>query len=324
MKHAFVLAALMGGIAGAGCGGDAVPEVKTQTPRDTIGTLADTVTVLVPVSVGAQLYVEHDAPMLARSLGIIESVYVTLGTPVREGQLLARLESTDQEIALARAQEVSENANRALARLRALAESGYAAVADSEQARSTATTAMLALRQAQRDYDLTRITAPFDGVVTSRQARPRRLVSKGDSLFRVTAMSPLLASLRVPEASAGGVSPGASAEVETPDGGRVVGRVIQASPVIDAASGTREVIVHVPAHLGLHPGTSVTVRLSAERRTVIAIPRAAVRDQGYVVVWDKGRPVMRQVRLGADLPDGRVEVIAGLAVGERLDMGAPR
>ena len=35
-------------------------------------------------------------------------------------------------------------------------------------------------------------------------ARIHRLVNPGDSLFRVTALAPVLAAVRVPEASAGG------------------------------------------------------------------------------------------------------------------------
>jgi multidrug efflux pump subunit AcrA (membrane-fusion protein) len=62
---------------------------------------ADTVTVEVPLSLPAQLYVEHDAAIYARSPGIVESILADLGTRVNAGQLLARLESADQAIALA-------------------------------------------------------------------------------------------------------------------------------------------------------------------------------------------------------------------------------
>lgn len=299
------------------CGGDALPEARTRGTSDSTTIPADTMTVLVPLAVTAQLYVEHDAPVLARTAGIIESVYVQLGTTVSEGQLLASLESADQEIALARAREEADNANRALNRIRSLAESGYVSTVDSERARFDATKACLSQRQAQRDYDLTRVRAPFAGTVTSRIARPRRLVAAGDSLFRVTALAPLLVSVRVPESAAGGVQPGAMAQVTT---GRetLSGRILHASLVIDPASGTREVILQVPARPGLTPGTTVTVRVGGERRRVIAIPRTVLQDESFVVVVENGRAIMRQVQLGAELPDGRVEVVSGLSQGERL------
>ena len=300
----------------SGCGDDAVPQAGATPSGDGATIAVESLTVLMPLAFTAQLYVEHDAPVLARTAGIIESVHVELGTPVREGQLLATLEQVDQEIALARAREASLVANRALTRIRALAESGYSAPADSELARSEATQAELTLRQAQRDFDLTQVRAPFSGSVTSRPARPRRLVNPGDSLFRVTALAPLLASVRLPE-SAGSVARGASVQVRTP-AGNLTGRVVHVSPVVDAASGTREVIVQIPSRAALLPGTTVTVRVGAERRKVLAIPRSVLRDDNYVIVVENGRALMRPVQLGGELPDGRLEVIGGLTAGERL------
>ena len=279
------------------CGGDALPDSRSAASADSSTIVADTVTVLVPVPVTAQLYVEHDAPVLARTAGIVESVFVQLGNPVGEGQLLASLESADQEIALARAREEADNANRALNRIRSLAESGYVSSVDSENARFDATKADLSQRQAQRDYDLTRVRSPFAGIVTSRIVRPRRLVKAGDSLFRVTAMTPLLVSVRVPEQAASNVLPGAAAQVQTPRE-TLSARILHASPVVDAASGTREIILQVPARPGLAPGTTVTVLLGGERRRVVAIPRAVLRDESFVVVVENGRAIMRQVQLG--------------------------
>ena len=142
-------------------------------------------------------------------------------------------------------------------------------------------------------------------------------MAAGDSLFRVTALAPLLVSVRVPESAAGGVQPGTMAPVTT---GRETlnGRILHASPVIDPASGTREVILQVPARPGLTPGTTVTVRVGGERRRVVAIPRTVLQDESFVVVVENGHAIMRQVQLGAELPDGRVEVVSGLSQGERL------
>jgi membrane fusion protein, multidrug efflux system len=315
------LVALVLLLPGIGCGGDAVPAVRAAPSGDGATVTVESLTVLMPLAFPAQLYVEHDAPVLARTTGIIESVYVELGTQVQENQLLASLEQADQEIALARAREESDAASRALARIRALVESGYSTAADSELARSTATQAELTLRKAQRDFDLTQIRAPFQGSVTSRPARPRRLVNPGDSLFRVTALSPLLASVRLPE-SAGTVSRGTKVQVHAP-GQHLAGQIIHLSSVVDAASGTREVIVQVPSRPLLLPGATVTVQIGSERRKVLAIPKSALHDESYVIVVDKGQAQMRAVQLGEELPDGRLQVLAGLSVGERLRPAVP-
>jgi len=61
-----------------------------------------------------------------------------------------------------------------------------------------------------------------------------------------------------------------------------------------------------------------TVRLGTVTRRVVTVPREAVDSGGFMVVWDTARPVLRQVIVGADLPGDRVEVVDGLAPGERV------
>jgi len=283
---------------------------------------ADTVTVELPLSLPAQLYVEHDAAIYARSAGIVESIRVDLGARVAAGQLLARLENTDQTIALEQAKDRHDNAVVQADRQRALKSAGVTTQADSERVELELREAALALRKAQRDFDLTRIVAPFGGVVTGRTARVGRLVEAGDSLFHVTALSPVLASVRVPEASAFGVKLGAEADVVGPRGETARARVVRASPVIDPASGTREVVVQLTAGDRMPPGSSVTLKIGTETRRVVAVPREAV-GEGYALVWDDDRTSLRQVEVGGELPGERVEVVSGLAPGEKVVRTGP-
>lgn len=286
-------------------------------PADAIATV-DTATVDAPLSLPGQLYVENDAVVIARAPGLVESVAADLGSRVAAGQLLARLESADQEIALARATEEAANAKRIAERHRALAEAGGTTTAELEKAESDLTRASIQLRQAQRDLALTRVTAPFAGVVTARMARARRVVAVGDSLFRVTASAPLLVSVRVPESSSEAVRAGSTATVTGLRGVAASARVVRASPAIDAGSGTRELVLQLEPAARLMPGASVTVELGAERRRVVAMPKEAVAEDGYALVWADDRTTLRAITLGADLGGGRVEVLSGLAPGEKV------
>ena len=301
-----------------GCRGEGAPEIRTSTAAAESPIEAETLTVSIPMAIPAQLYVEHDAAIVARTSGMIDTVLVDLGSAVAQGQLLARLEDADQRIELDRAQTNAENARRILHRSRTLAESGYVARADSELAQFEAQQAELALRKAQRDFDLTRIIAPFGGVVTSRMARPRRMVEPGDSLFQVTALAPLLLSVRVPESAASSIRIGSQVSGVTSQGRRVSARVIRASPTIDAGSGTREAVLRVEGGGGLRAGETIKIFLGGDPRPVVVIPAEAVNEEGYVLVWENGRSVMRQVQVGAEMPDGKVEIISGLEPGERL------
>lgn len=283
---------------------------------------ADTVTVELPLALPTQLYVEHDAEIYARSSGIVQAILVDLGSRISAGQLLARLEDTDQRIALNQASDRHADAVVQAERQRALKTAGVVTQADSERVELELRSAALALQKAQRDYDLTRVVAPFAGVVTGRSARVGRLVSQGDSLFHLTALGPVLASVRLPEASAFGVKVGTEAEVLGQRREQARAKVIRASPVIDPASGTREVVLQLVSGERMPPGSSVTVRIGSVLRQVVAVPREAI-GEGYALVWDADRTSLRQVTVGGDLPGEQVEVVSGLAAGEKVVRTGP-
>ncbi|MEO8295690.1 MAG: efflux RND transporter periplasmic adaptor subunit [Gemmatimonadota bacterium] len=321
------VSALLTAMAGAlllGCGGDNPPDVRvTSVAASDMSVIADTVRVNLPVSIPGQVYVEHDAVLVARTAGIIDSVFTEMGSRVNQGQLLAQLENRDQQIALSRARVLADNSERILTRFRALAQSGHAAAADSEQARFETEQAHLSLQKAERDLELTRVTAPFSGLITSRTARTSRMVQPGDSLFRLTALAPLLVSVRIPEAVATAVRPGSRAQAIGLDGSAVTVQVLRISPIVDAASGTREAVLMINGAGRLRPGASVMVQMGAQPRTVIAIPARSVSEGGYVTVWENGRATTRAVQLGTELPNNMIEVVSGLDQGERIASTPP-
>lgn len=312
------------------CGQPSTRAAQPATETGSLGAVtdvsiatADTTTLNVPLTLPSQLYVEHDATIYARSAGVVESIMVDLGSRVASGQSLARLESTDQRIALAQADEKATITRQMVERQRALKVAGVVTLADSERVEFEHREAVLALRKAQRDFDLTGIVAPFSGVVTARTARLHRLVSAGDSLFRITALAPLLAAVRVPEPTAMALRVGAEAEVTARGGVTARAKITRLSPVIDPASGTREVILQVAAGPRLTPGSSVTVKLGSEPRQVVTIPRTAVNDEGYALIWSDDRTTLRALTLGTGVDGDRVEVVSGLAAGERVVRTAP-
>jgi RND family efflux transporter MFP subunit len=254
---------------------------------------------------------------------VVESIMTDLGSRVSAGQSLARLESADQQIALAQAEEKFANTKQSVERQRALKAAGVVTVADSERVEFEHREATLRLRQAQRDLELTRIVAPFAGVVTGRKARLHRLVSAGDTLFRLSALGPVLAAVHVPEPAATGLRIGSTANVVGHGGTTAPARIIRASPTIDPASGTREFILQLTAGHRLTPGSSVTVRLGSEPRHVITIPRTAVDDEGYALVWSDERTTLRALTLGTQLDGDRVEVVSGLVQGEKVVRNRP-
>src|SRR5437016_14446147 len=70
----------------AGCAREAEPKSASARAPDVPLVTVDTATLAVPLSYTGQLYVEHDALVYARTTGIVESIYVDLGTAVTAGQ----------------------------------------------------------------------------------------------------------------------------------------------------------------------------------------------------------------------------------------------
>jgi RND family efflux transporter MFP subunit len=280
--------------------------------------IVDTATVQLPLELRAQLYVEHDAVVVARSAGTVDSIFAELGDRVSAGQKLARMESAEQEIALANADATSDHLARVAERARTLTRSGGTTAADSEQVEFQLRQAGIARRKARRDVELTYVTAPFNGVISARLVRPRHFAAIGDTLFRVTEAAPLFARVRVPEASARLIRRGEPAEIVTTAGRRSRAVIVHTAPVIDAASGTREVVLRIArSEADLPPGASIVVRVGHDRRRVVTVPIAAIGPEGYALVVENGRSSLRTVTLGARLDGGRVEVLSGLSPGER-------
>ena len=66
------------------------------------------------------------------------------------------------------------------------------------------------------------------------------------------------------------------------------------------------------------PGANVTVRMGEQQRRVVSVPHDAVSPDGYVLVMQNGRTALRSVTVGADVGNGRVEILSGLSPGERV------
>lgn len=205
------------------------------------------------------LYSERDAEIRARRDGHVRVVAAELGDRVAGGQQLGVLESEEEEAAVESARAALEYERHREERTRTLAEGDLTTRAELEEATFRLRAAEAALRDAIARLDRTRIRAPFAGVVTRRFVRLGSYVQEGDPLFRVTALRPLRALVRVPEAEAASIERGLRVVLEAVDGSRVVGEVARVAPAVDPASGTVDVLVDVPDPGPLRPGSSVRV-----------------------------------------------------------------
>lgn len=212
------------------------------------------------------LYSEHDAEVTPRAAGVIASISVELGDRVGAGQLLATLRDEQELAALEAARATLDLATLEHERASRLREQSLITQAEVDQTTFRLRSAQAALQDAEVRLDYTRVRAPFAGAVSRRFVRTGQRVEEGAPLFRVTALQPLRAMLRVPELSAGELTPGRPLRLRSSGGQEVQARITRVAPAVDPSSGTVEILVDVPEPAGLRPGSAVVAVLPAVAR----------------------------------------------------------
>ena len=181
----------------------------------------------------------------------------------------------------------------------------------------------------------TRITSPFDGIVTKRYADTGAMIQAGTSshtqampLVRIAEIRVLRLILPVPESIVPRLRIGGPVQVRVESLGRnLTGRIARFSGQIQTATRTMETEVDVPNPQGvLVPGmfAEALLRLD-ERSAALSIPVDAVdhekADASSVLIVNKdGILEHRMIVTGLETPE-RVEVKSGLAEGDLVVVG---
>lgn len=272
----------------------------------------------------------------------VVAVKVRAGDRVKSGQVLIELDpraaadqvrASDAQAAVAQAQlDAARKDYERSQRLHAMNYISQAAMDQAEsqyraaQAQSRATLAQAGIASTQSSYS--RLTAPYDGVVSAVMAEQGDLASAGVALLTLYDPRELRVVATLPESLASQLAANRPVPIETalgaPGAPALVAPALQLLPTADPGTHTRQVRIALPdAPAGLVPGTYVRalLPLSGDGTGQLAIPAGAVLrrpgfDAVYVLAAD-GRPALRQVRLGRQVGE-RVEVLAGLVAGERV------
>jgi RND family efflux transporter MFP subunit len=287
------------------------------------------------------------AQLYARVSGYLKEWNADIGTPVKAGQLLAEIEAPDldQQIMQAEAGVASAQANAALAgqtlqRGQTLVTSGAVSKQDLDQRSADSANKQGLVKSAQANLDrlrvlekYKRITAPFDGLVTTRTTDVGALINAGGggaALFVVSDTSRLRAYVNVPQNYVPGVRVGTKAQLVVPEyPGRTFTAIVEASSQsVDAASGTTRMLLVVDNAAGeLMTGAFANVRLELPNpAATMSVPASAlIFDQSGVRVATVGadnRVTLKQITIARDL--GReVEIASGLAADDRVIESPP-
>ncbi len=146
--------------------------------------------------------------------GRIERILIDEGTRVRRGQALAQLDRTDYRLQMREAEARLRQLEADLARKRTLLAEGILAPAAIEALEANTVAARVARDSAQRNIDLSTLTAPFDGVVARRLAEPDMVVAVGTPVFEMQDNRHIEVSVDLPESAALSIPLGPELEAE--------------------------------------------------------------------------------------------------------------
>jgi RND family efflux transporter MFP subunit len=290
-----------------------------------------------------------DAPIYARTNGYLKRWYFDIGAHVKQGDLLAEIDTpeVDQQLLQARADLETARANLALAQTTAtrwqnLVKTGSVSQQETDQTvgtlnaqKATADSNEANVRRLEQLQSFEKVVAPFDGVVTARETDTGQLIdagsgqTSGKQLFHLAAISKLRVFVAVPEVYSVAAQGGADVTLTLDEypGQIFKGTVVRNSHSIDAASRTLLVEVDVDNPQGkLLPGAYVFVHFKlpeAIRSVTVPANTLLFRSEGLRIgVIHNGKAALVPVTIGRDYGT-TVEIVSGVTATDQVIVDPP-
>ncbi len=319
----------------------AIPSVVVVHPRRTTPAQE----IVLPANVQAFV----DAPIYARTNGYLKKWYFDIGVHVRQGQLLAEIETpeVDQQLRQARADLATAEANMNLSEITA---KRYAdllktdsvskqeadnAAGDYAAKKALVQSARANVARLQQMLSFARIYAPFDGVITARNTDIGALIDSGSSggtrteLFHMAQPSKLRVYVNIPEAYSQGLKPNMTADLTLTEfpGRYFQGKLVRTANAIDPATRTLLAEFEVDNPTGkLLSGAYAEMRFKLPVGTAsFTVPSEALlfRSEGMqVVTVENNRAELKPITIGHDF-GAEVEITAGLGGNESIVIDPP-
>jgi RND family efflux transporter MFP subunit len=289
------------------------------------------------------------SPIYSRTNGYLKNWYYDIGAHVKQGQLLAVIETpeVDQQLQQARSNLLTAKANLELAsitktRYQGLLKSNAVSQQDVDNAVGTynANKAIVEADQAAVDQfaalvSFEKIYAPFDGVVTARNTDIGDLINSGSSggvktdLFHIAQTGKLRVYVNVPEEYSQGIKDGMTADLVLAEfpGRKFQGKLVRTSDAINITTRTLLVEIDVDNPLGtLLTGSYAEVHLAVPTQAstfLIPVNTLIFRSEGlHVGIVKDGKVALTAVTPGHDFGN-QIEIVFGLKPHDQIIINPP-
>ncbi len=274
-----------------------------------------------------EIRARHELPLSFRLNGKVVERLVEIGSRVKTGQVLARLDAADSGLQDTAAQAQLKLAEDELARARELRAKNF--ISESAlQAKETTYQAALAqagLSHNQKSYG--QLVAENNGVVSATLVEVGQVVSAGQAIVRVAQDGNREVLVAIPESAYAALKVGMPADIEWAIDGaenkHFSGRLRELSPIADPQSRTFQAKISLNNQdVTLAMGMTVRVRFGlSEKKSGWLVPLTALFQQGeQSAVWvvaDDRSVSLRPVKIAAYRDEGAL-ISSGVVAGERI------
>jgi membrane fusion protein, multidrug efflux system len=279
----------------------------------------------------------------ARVAGAVDRVSFVEGQNVKEGDVLATIESDRYQVAvdqakasLAKAQATQKSQEAQLARRTATQTTNPGLIPGEEieqhetsveTAKADVAAATQALRVAQLNLRDSMVRAPIAGIVQTRTVQTGQYLQPGAVLATIIQRDPMLLRFAVSEQDAPRLKTGMQATLALRESAHTYSAKIT---LVAGAADMQTRLVPVTAQIDetdhqywLRPGAFCEVSVPiGDARDAIVVPTMSVQptEKGNVVyvIDEKNIAHAKVVELGMHTPDGNVEVTRGVTEGESV------
>jgi membrane fusion protein (multidrug efflux system) len=274
------------------------------------------------------------AVVSAELAGVVSQINFENGGEAKKGEVLMKLDASQEEALLRSAEAEAQLAQTDLERSRDLAMKKVVSSAELDSAQSKFRRLNAVVDQVRSSIAKKTLIAPFDGQLGIRQVNVGQMINAGQQVVPLTSLDPVFADFALPQQYLGQLTPGLEVHVTTDAiPGRVFnGKLTAINSMVD--SSTRNITLQATldnSDHALRPGmfAKAEVMLPEKHKTLVvpgsAISYAPFGDSVFVIEKKKDEKtgkesqVIRQqfVRVGEARGD-LVAITQGLKAGETI------
>lgn len=285
------------------------------------------------MSVIGSMEAVHGVMVSADLPGTVARINFESGQPVREGEVLAELDTRQERAQLAALEAQRDLARVNYARMQKLVDQGVISRMEYDQATASQKQSEANVGEIRATIERKTIRAPFSGILGIRKVNVGQYLAAGNPIVQLQSLNPIYVDFGVPQQTGAQVRTGSNVRVTAQDlaGKEFTGRVTALDSVVDEATRNLQVQATLSNPEGkLKPGMYVQVELKfGASRQAITLPASAISyapygDSVFVItdLKDAKGQTYRGVRQQFVKIDGsrgdQVAIVSGVNAGDEV------